>query len=82
MSDFATPDGQATFIQWKNTNLCMDFTCPSCGRHCHYDGLFMHYIRCRCNAVYELGTWVAIRKVPTGEKPHIPPGAAEPEEDD
>ena len=33
-----------TFIQWKGTDLCMDFYCPECGDHSHFDGEFAYSI--------------------------------------
>lgn len=51
------------FIQWKNTDLCIDFKCP-CGGGGHYDGYFAYYICCpSCEAVYEMGTQVRAIKV-------------------
>jgi uncharacterized protein (DUF983 family) len=44
-----------TFIQWKGTDLCMDFNCPACGEHSHYDGYFAYHIRCgHCSAIFEM----------------------------
>lgn len=41
MSDFIedTPDRAHAFIQWKGTDVCMDFHCE-CGVHMHFDGDF------------------------------------------
>lgn len=51
------------FIQWKGTDLCMDFYC-ACGAHCHFDGYFSHFVGCpHCGAAYELGTQVRARKL-------------------
>jgi hypothetical protein len=51
------------FIQWKNTDLCIDFKCP-CGGGGHYDGYFAYYICCpACETVYEMGTQVRATKV-------------------
>lgn len=50
------------FIQWKGTDVCIDIRCSEDGFH--YDGTFMHLIRCPdCGAVYEVGTQVHLRKV-------------------
>jgi len=50
------------FIQWKGTDVCMDFHCE-CGEHNHYDGFFAHYVRCAgCGQVYELDTKVKMKK--------------------
>lgn len=54
------------FIQWKGTDVCLDFYCP-CGSHCHFDGDFAYYLKCPdCGAVYEMGTQVIAKRV-TGE---------------
>lgn len=60
------------FIQWKGTELCMDFYCP-CGHHSHFDGLFAHFIKCGgCAQVYQLGTQVRAFKV-EGREPYLVP---------
>lgn len=53
--------GQASgWIQWKGTDVCMDFTC-SCGHHGHIDNDFVYIIQCSacgnnywCNGHIEL----------------------------
>lgn len=51
------------FIQWKGTEVCMDFYCP-CGHHGHVDQDFAYYVRCSaCDAVYETGTQVKFVRV-------------------
>lgn len=58
----ATSDADM-FIQWKGTDLCMDFHCP-CGAHCHVDASFAYYVRCgACGQVYQMGTQVIVRRV-------------------
>lgn len=65
------------FIQWKGTDVCLDFYCP-CGAHGHVDGMFAHYVRCgACGATFELGTQVRARRLADGEVPHIDPMEAE-----
>lgn len=40
------------FIQWKGTDVCMDFHC-SCGHANHYDGYFGYEIICEhCRTVF------------------------------
>jgi hypothetical protein len=40
------------FIQWKGTDVCMDFYC-SCGGYGHIDGMFAYYVKCAdCGQVY------------------------------
>jgi len=51
------------FIQWKGTDLCMDFHCE-CGTHNHYDGFFAYYVKCSgCGQVYKMDTTVKMEKV-------------------
>ena len=54
---------QDNFIQWKGTDLCMDFHCE-CGYHNHYDGYFAYFIECKqCKQNYKLDTNVLMEKV-------------------
>lgn len=40
------------FIQWKGTDVCMDFHCE-CGHHNHYDDYFAYVIKCsECGNLY------------------------------
>jgi len=74
MSAWATEHTRPTFIQWKGTNLCMDFHCPECETDNHYDGDFMHFIRCSgCFAVFELSTGIDVRKLPPGAMTAVTP---------
>lgn len=42
------------FIQWKGTNVCLDFTCE-CGHHGHFDGYFAYVLRCTyCGKTWEM----------------------------
>jgi len=62
------------FIQWKGTDVCIDFLCP-CGGEGHFDGDFAYFIRCpSCRAVYRMGTQVRAKRIdpadiPNGAKP-------------
>lgn len=57
------PDtGVSMFIQWKGTDVCMDFRCP-CGHWGHIHGDFAYFYRCICGKVYELGYQVRTREV-------------------
>jgi hypothetical protein len=55
-----------TFIQWKGTDVCIDFYCP-CDADVgggHFDGFFGYFLRCpNCGAVYEMGTQVKARRL-------------------
>ena len=47
------PDPHA-FVQWKGTDVCMDFHCD-CGAHCHFDGMFAYAVKCQhCGAEWEM----------------------------
>ena len=53
-----------TFIQWKGTDLCMDFNCPDCGEHSHFDGMFAYAIQCPfCEAFFEMPSDVPLKKL-------------------
>ena len=55
------------FIQWKGTDVCLDFHCP-CGTSSHGHGLFAYHVRCPgCDAVYEMGTQVIAKRVDVAE---------------
>ena len=46
-----------TNIQWKGTDLCMDFVCPKCGTYDHFDGFFLWEIKCEsCGTIWEMPT--------------------------
>ena len=61
--DFNT--GAKSFIQWKGTDVCMDWWC-SCGNSNHVDSDFLYSVQCKhCGKVWEVGTQVALR--PTTE---------------
>lgn len=45
-----------TFIQWKGTDLCMDFYC-TCGENSHFDGYYAYAVKCmKCGQVYSMPT--------------------------
>ena len=53
---------EENFIQWKGTDICMDFWCD-CGTKNHYDGYFAYYVQCKgCKQVYKLDTKVMMQK--------------------
>lgn len=54
------------WIQWKGTNLCMDFHCV-CGELTHVDDDFTYLLRCsKCKRVYWPQAWVNMVEL-TGE---------------
>jgi hypothetical protein len=41
------------FVQYKGTNICLDFTCGECGSGGHFDGYFAYALECGvCNQVW------------------------------
>jgi hypothetical protein len=73
---FTTPAGSDArmFIQWKGTQVCMDFYCQ-CGAHVHGDGGFAYNVECgACGAFYEMGTQVIAKRVnqPDGACLYLP----------
>lgn len=60
--DFNRTDKPNAFIQWKGTDVCMDFYCE-CGAHCHFDGYFAYVVKCpHCEIVYEMPYMIYPRK--------------------
>jgi len=50
------------FIQWKGTDVCMDFWCD-CGAHCHFDGYFAYAVRCpHCKTIWQMPSHLFPRK--------------------
>ena len=50
----APNDGPQAFIQWKGTDVCLDFTC-TCGANRHFDGDFAYVLKCPdCGARWEM----------------------------
>ena len=52
----------SVFIQWKGTDVCMDFYCD-CGAHGHFDGDFAYAVKCQhCSQVWEMPCQIYPRK--------------------
>jgi hypothetical protein len=50
------------FIQWKGTDVCLDFWCP-CGSGGHFDGYGAYSLRCPdCGRTFDLGQQVLVRE--------------------
>lgn len=48
------------YIQWKGTDVCLDFHCP-CGIDSHLDDSFAYSVRCvACGRTFDLGTQVLV----------------------
>ena len=70
MSKDKRPD---TFIQWKGTDVCVDIYC-TCGEQCHFDGMFMYYVRCpHCQAAYQVGSRVSLTRLSEAEERALGP---------
>ena len=49
-----------TFIQWKGTDVCMDWYCD-CGHHNHEDRDFCYEVQCeKCGREYKVGDEVSL----------------------
>jgi len=62
--DLTTPIPEThTFVQWKGTDVCLDFHCE-CGHHGHFDGYFAYHLKCTaCGAVYQMPANLFPRKL-------------------
>ena len=62
------------FIQWKGTDVCMDFHCE-CGAHLHFDGYFAYHVECPyCQALYQMPSNLFPRRIEdTGQTPRVVP---------
>jgi hypothetical protein len=61
------------FVQWKNTSLCMDFTCV-CGLDGHVDDYFCYVVECaHCGRKYEVGDWISVRLMDTDDEKDFNP---------
>lgn len=50
----STPSPPSASIQWKGTDVCLDFYCD-CGAQSHFDGYFCYAIQCaQCGKIYGL----------------------------
>jgi len=57
------PKKRSNFIQWKGTDICMDFYCPECGTHSHVDGFFCFHVKCPyCQSIYTLADEIQLTK--------------------
>lgn len=51
------------FIQWKGTDVCMDFRC-TCGQHYHIDAEFAYALHCvKCDTLWEMPSILYPRKI-------------------
>ena len=59
-------EGTSVFIQWKGTDVCLDFYCE-CGASGHLDGDFAYGLRCaECGAEWAMPTNIELVKVADG----------------
>ena len=58
----------SAFVQWKGTDICMDFHCPRCEGDSHFDGMFAYNIQCpRCKGYFKMPDH--IEPIPLPAKP-------------
>ncbi len=72
-------EGPSAFIQWKGTNVCMDWYCP-CGSHNHVDDYFAYHVECpECHERFEVGCYMRLRPtdVTPDERPFAPSSSGE-----
>ena len=53
------------FIQWKGTDVCLDFHCVCTADDSgHFDGYFAYYLRCRqCGRIYEMPSQLSLKEI-------------------
>ena len=52
------------FIQWKGTDVCLDFHCYKCNTFGHVDADFVYFIQCpTCRQVYQMPDVFALKPV-------------------
>lgn len=57
------------FIQWKGTDVCMDFRCD-CGANCHFDGYFAYVVKCpHCGTKWQMPSHIYPRKATAENAP-------------
>lgn len=60
--DSDEPAGTHAFVQWKGTDVCMDFYCD-CGEQSHFDGYFAYVVTCpACGQEWEMPCFLTPRK--------------------
>lgn len=60
--------GPNVFIQWKGTDVCLDFYCK-CGRHHHVDAWFVYGLKCApCGRTYAMPSSIALKEVTQQEQ--------------
>ena len=61
-------DRTHAFIQWKGTDVCMDFYCD-CGVDFHIDAFFAYAIKCpSCGSIWEMPWHLFPRKVKSHDR--------------
>lgn len=51
------------FIQWKGTDVCMDFYCV-CGDQFHIDADFTYAVQCpHCDRLFEMSSMIEAREI-------------------
>lgn len=55
--------GPQIFIQWKGTDVCLDFHCE-CGAHHHVDADFVYALQCgSCGRFYDMPNTIALKPI-------------------
>lgn len=80
---YGDPKNPNAFVQWKGTNVCMDFYCE-CGAQGHFDGYFAYTVKCQhCGTVWQMPHNLFPRKADEKTDEHLRanPQMLEPDED-
>lgn len=67
------PGAPYAFIQWKNTDACLDIYCE-CGAQGHIDDYFCYSVQCRnCGKIWQLAHYVRLYPNGTGDDEAVDP---------
>lgn len=62
----------SVFIQWKGTDVCLDFHCFKCNTFGHVDADFTYYLQCpTCGQHYAMPSTVTLKAVERPDSPCV-----------
>ena len=62
----------SVFIQWKGTNVCLDFHCFKCNTFAHLDASFAYFLKCpTCGQHYAMPSTVSLLAINPPDSPCV-----------